>query len=1225
MPNQTTGSWLAPLTWPLIAIHATLTRDGRILSFGSDHVGHQTGEFIYDVWDPLTGQHTTLPNTTHTDIFCAASLVLPGTTEIIISGGDSRPLGVLNQGVNDVNIFDSASNTLTTSDTGTMNYQRWYPTMVSLPTGQIVILGGRDINGIGIDTPEIFTRGEGWRPLTGAADGDLIYDVLYPRAWVNSSGEVIYFAAGDGNDGAYQVMSLDPAGSGVLEVYGTLPFAVDWQSPAIMYAIGHVLIMATNGELWTMDVTGPAPVFAQTQSLSQDRNWSNMTVLADGTVLITGGTLSGNFEWGADRTAAIWSPATGTIAYGTDEADPRLYHSTALLLADGTVISMGGGAAGEAEHDYLTAQIYRPPYLYDDNGNLAVRPVITSVPVSLTPGETFSLTIDNAASITRLTFVKNGSTTHAFNMEARMTDLTFTRGANNTLIVSLPANANDITAGDWMLFAWNDEGVPSVASIVTVEPTQANYDGTGDLTAEFFSIAGNVRSLDDINFAGAFIHVDRASAISVSGSSALYAGGAADDVAVRYSGRFNIAADGAYTFYLTSDDASRLYIDGVALANAGNSGTSSQATTTVTLGRGTHTIEVRYLDDSGAATLDLDWSGPGFNREQMRFDGAQMNKLVNGSFEVANLGASSATLSALAGWNSFSGQMMLRASGYAGTALPAGRTFVELNAAQGSIWQGVPTETGKTYELAFNAAGKPGAIASSSFEVLWNGVVIGTVVPDNSNWNTYRFQVTGTGVRDILEFRPLQGDIDIHGALLDAAVLTPAGNSETLDHEAYADLAINRGFELPDIAPQTARTFLNGTLYGWANASGASLDVVNSGGNQYVDLDSTVGVDTLYQSARTRAGGVYELYFETALQPGGGGSFEVLWNNEVIGTVTPNSTTRERYVFTVTGTGGLDRFAFRETGAQGDLTGAIIDNAGLLDTGAHCHCTDGEDHNDTITGGAANDHLVGGGGNDTLDGAAGDDHLDGGDGDDILRGGAGADELAGGAGNDTITYAGSAGLIVDLSNGRAYGGDGQGDIISGVENVIGSANGDLLNGDQLNNVLDGGDGDDIINGGQGADRLIGGAGNDTLNYVGSGGVIVNLLANTASGGEAQGDVISGFENVTGSDNNDTLSGNAGANILDGRTGDDAISGGAGNDRLIGGAGNDRLNGNAGNDLMYGNAGDDYFYVDSTGDTVVELAGEGAVDRVYASVDYQLADSAEIEYFYANSGTSGRRD
>ena len=103
----------------------------------------------------------------------------------------------------------------------------------------------------------------------------------------------------------------------------------------------------------------------------------------------------------------------------------------------------------------------------------------------------------------------------------------------------------------------------------------------------------------------------------------------------------------------------------------------------------------------------------------------------------------------------------------------------------------------------------------------------------------------------------------------------------------------------------------------------------------------------------------------------------------------------------------------------------------------------------------------------------------------MLAGGAGADALTGGAGIDTANYAGSAaGVTVNLATGATLGGDAQGDTFSGIEQVLGSAQGDTLTGDAGANTLWGGAGDDVLSGGAGADMLKGGGGNDTFAYAG---------------------------------------------------------------------------------------------------------------------------------------------
>ena len=244
--------------------------------------------------------------------------------------------------------------------------------------------------------------------------------------------------------------------------------------------------------------------------------------------------------------------------------------------------------------------------------------------------------------------------------------------------------------------------------------------------------------------------------------------------------------------------------------------------------------------------------------------------------------------------------------------------------------------------------------------------------------------------------------------------------------------------------------------------------------------------------------------------------------------------------------GMMERFGITDGGGPVALADAMAALAAGTDVDA------------VWAGGFNNDILVGGDGNDLLDGGAGNDTLLGGAGDDILVGGAGGDSLDGGAGIDTASYAGSAaGVDVDLALGFGTGGDAEHDRLSNVENVTGSAHDDTLAGDDGTNVLIGGAGNDVIEGRGGADTLEGGAGNDTLSYGDSlGGVTVDLSTGAVSGGDAEGDVISGFENVTGGAYDDVLTGDGGVNVLRGGAGADTLTGGAGADTLIGGSGFD---------------------------------------------------------------------
>jgi Domain of unknown function (DUF1929) len=209
-------------------------------------------------------------------------------------------------------------------------------------------------------------------------------------------------------------------------------------------------------------------VITPTADISQRRYWSNATVLPNGKVLLTGGSAVANQLTGVAYAAEIWDPATGQWTLGANAAKARLYHSTALLLPDGSVLTAGGGAPGPVNN--LNAEIYYPPYLYDVSGQPAVRPALVTVPgsVQLSLNQQFAVTVGSAAPISRVTLVRTGATTHSFDSDQRFLELGFTQ-AGQTLTITLPTiNPNVAVPGYYMLFVFDQAGVPSVAKIIRV-------------------------------------------------------------------------------------------------------------------------------------------------------------------------------------------------------------------------------------------------------------------------------------------------------------------------------------------------------------------------------------------------------------------------------------------------------------------------------------------------------------------------------------------------------------------------------------------------------------------------------------------------------------------------------------------------------------------------------------------------------------------------------------
>ncbi|MFN0194667.1 MAG: hypothetical protein ACKVP5_22275 [Aestuariivirga sp.] len=211
--------------------------------------------------------------------------------------------------------------------------------------------------------------------------------------------------------------------------------------------------------------------------------------------------------------------------------------------------------------------------------------------------------------------------------------------------------------------------------------------------------------------------------------------------------------------------------------------------------------------------------------------------------------------------------------------------------------------------------------------------------------------------------------------------------------------------------------------------------------------------------------------------------------------------------------------------------------------------------------------IIGNSGINVLSGVIGDDMLYGFAGADLLWGGAGGDTMDGGENNDTVTYLGSAvGVYADIGANLYFGGDANGDVVSNVENLIGSAHDDVLVGDGGNNWL---------NGGAGADTLAGGGGNDTyvidnvldeIIEIGGGidTVLTSLTSFTLAAELEKLAFTSAIANIgVGNELDNTLTGNIDVDILTGLAGNDTLIGRDGNDVLRGGLGADVLNGGLG--------------------------------------------------------------
>jgi len=433
------------------------------------------------LWNPANGDLTptpqpTLPDgKTNANLFCSGHAFLPDG-RLLVAGGHLAD----SHGLNQATIYDPAANTWT--PTAVMNDGRWYPTAIALPSGSVLVLSGSFfeptqgvVNNV---NPQIWSNGNFSPTLKsmGAA-----FD-LFPRMHVASTG-LVYMTS------LVQTWSLDVSGGiwtplpNVLKPNGLCDYA-----PSVLYDVDQVLFVGGGNpptpNADTIDLSQAQLGWQATGAMNFPRRQHNATILPDGTVLVTGGTRGGGAPGTAEafndldpgqpvHIAELWDPKTGQWTMLAAENTDRCYHSTAVLLPDGRVLSAGSGefilnegtpqqVANKPQDTHYDAQLFSPPYLFK-----GPQPEITSAPDSLNYGETFQIGTAQPEQIAAISLIRLSSVTHSFNAGQRINFLV-PQVAGGNLTATAPPNANVCPPGHYMLFILNSQGVPSVAKIIQI-------------------------------------------------------------------------------------------------------------------------------------------------------------------------------------------------------------------------------------------------------------------------------------------------------------------------------------------------------------------------------------------------------------------------------------------------------------------------------------------------------------------------------------------------------------------------------------------------------------------------------------------------------------------------------------------------------------------------------------------------------------------------------------
>jgi hypothetical protein len=349
-----------------------------------------------------------------------------------------------------------------------MNYPRWYPSIITLRNGDKLVLGGRpspsDVGNLGEPTPEVRSATSGWRTLPGISLLSTTLEWFYPKGFVGFDGSVVLLE----HSGA--IFRLTTGGAGTMQDTGSRMAQGMGYYPSVMFSPFKVLTVRSGQRAQVVDLSRSPPVVTDVPNLNYDRIWGNTTLLPDGEILVTGGSGVENELTNVAYQAEIFNPYSGTSGtwrLAASASIPRLYHSSTLLLPDGSVLTGGGGAPGPVNE--LNVEIYYPPYLWaqDGSGNPAPRPQIVSAPSTLQLNQNFSVTVGSNDQIIFVDLVRVGSNTHSFNPEQRLIPLPFSQtGATITAMLNSPPEI--VPPGYYMLFVFNSSGVPAVATIVSV-------------------------------------------------------------------------------------------------------------------------------------------------------------------------------------------------------------------------------------------------------------------------------------------------------------------------------------------------------------------------------------------------------------------------------------------------------------------------------------------------------------------------------------------------------------------------------------------------------------------------------------------------------------------------------------------------------------------------------------------------------------------------------------
>ncbi|KAI4248149.1 MAG: hypothetical protein L6R40_001238 [Gallowayella cf. fulva] len=487
------GKWSIPFDTPLVAAAGAVLPTGQVLLWSAQYADHfrGTGNTETAICDPSTKtvSDLSLANTEH-DMFCPG-ISLDANGKPVVTGGNDAPKASI------YNVNEGRW-----SKAPDMKIPRGYQSQTTLSNGNIFTIGGSwSGDYTGTRDGELFNE-TGWYKLPGCPvspmltqDRDTSSGQNFRRdnhGWLFGWRDASVFQAGPskamnwyrttngtGKQFPAGLRSTDAdAMNGNAIMYDAVAGKILTVGGAPNYenktGVNYVTTATTNAFVITIDQPNTTVKTDPVSPMESPRAFHNSVVLPDGSVLVTGG-MKFPKPFKDDQSALapeLWTPSDTNPKFKTMNpmTVPRNYHSIALLLPDATVLNAGGGLCQDlpCENNHFDAEIFSPPYLFQPDGSLAVRPNIISVSApEVTVGR--NLTVKTDGPVEELSLVRFSAATHSVNTDQRRVPLQWRAvGVENDYTVTVPADAGVVIPGYWMLFAVSEGGVPSLAKTVQI-------------------------------------------------------------------------------------------------------------------------------------------------------------------------------------------------------------------------------------------------------------------------------------------------------------------------------------------------------------------------------------------------------------------------------------------------------------------------------------------------------------------------------------------------------------------------------------------------------------------------------------------------------------------------------------------------------------------------------------------------------------------------------------